>query len=357
VPGLTSSVLLVVLAVVAGVMFAAVLSRWPRLAGPGARRVALRVLALTAVQASILSLTFVIVNRSNNFYSSWSDLLGRSTGGGILAAVSHGRTGSSALVSVLATRSVRVPGQRRSAGTLQTVLIRGELSGLTVGGHIYLPPGYRDAAQRPGRYPVILTIAASQLNGASPYGARRLASSIAMRIVAGRLQPVIVIMLPPGVRSDPGCLNIPGGPQAALLFTQDLRTAIGSAYRGNTQRTRWGLLSDKSGGYCALQLALTNAPMFAAVVVPPGRYQAPTGPPAWDGSPQLRHQDDLLWLVRHQPGQPISVLVAGSRTDGPFFSLARAPMRVAWAPSQTGLWPLAPALDWLGRSLNASSSY
>jgi len=354
--GLTSHVLIALLAVVAGLLFAGVLGTWPRLAGPGAERVALRVLALCAVQASILSLTFVMVNRSNNFYSSWSDLLGRYTGGGTLAAVSHGATGSSALVSVLSTRSIRVPGRRRSAGTLQTVLIRGELSGLTVGGHIYLPPGYRDAARRPRQYPVILTIAASQLNAASPYGPGRLATSTAMRIVAGRLQPVIVVMLPPSVRSDPGCLNIPGGPQAALFFTQDLRTAIGSGYRGNTQRTRWALLGDKSGGYCALQLALTNAPMFAAVVVPPGNYQAPPGPPAWDSSPQLRHQDDLLWLVRHQPGQPISVLFAGSRTDSPFFSLAHAPMRVASAPPQTGLWPLAPALDWLGRSLNADGS-
>lgn len=350
-PGLTSRVLIAALAVVAGVLLAGVLGTWPKLAGPGARRVALRVLALCAVQVSILSLTFVIVNRFNNFYSSWSDLLGRYTGGGTLAAVSHGTTGSSALLSVLATRSVTVPGRRRSAGTLQTVAIRGELSGLTVGGHIYLPPGYRDAARRRRQYPVILAIAAS--HAASPDSAGRIATSTAMRIVAGQLQPVIVVMVPPGVRSDPGCLNIPGGPQAALFLTQDLRTAIGSGYRGRTQQTRWGLLGDKSGGYCALQLALTDAPMFAAVVVPPGRYQAPPGPPAWDGSPQLRNQDDLLWLVRHQPGQPISVLFAGSRTESPFFSLARSPMRVASAPPQTGLWPLSPALDWLGRLLNA----
>jgi enterochelin esterase-like enzyme len=355
-PGLTSRVLVAVLAVVAGLLFAGLLGVWPRLAGPGAQRVALRVLALCAVQASILCLTFVIVNRINNFYSSWSDLFGRYASGGTLAAVSHGATGSSALVSVLATRSVRVPGRRRAAGTLQTVMIRGELSGLTLDGHIYLPPGYRDGARRPRKYPFILTIAASQRGGASPYGPGRLATSTAMRIVAGQLQPVIVVMLPPGLRSDPGCLNIPGGPQAALFFTQDLRTAIGSRYRGNIQRTRWALLGDKSGGYCALQLALTNAPMFAAVVVPPGSYQTPPGPAAWDGSPQLRQQDDLLWLVRHQPGQPISVLFTGSRTDSPFFSLARAPMRVASAPLQTGLWPLAPALDWLGRSLNADGS-
>jgi len=356
VPGLTSRVLVVVLASVAGVVLVAVLRGWPRLARPGARYVALRVLALCAVQASILSLTFVIVNRSSNFYSSWSDLFGQYTGGGTLAAVSRGATGSSALVSVLATRSVRVPSRQQSAGTLQTVIIRGQLSGLTIGGHIYLPPGFPGPARRPSQYPVILTIAASQLKAASPYSAGRLATSTAMRIVAGRLQPVIVVMLPPGFRSDPGCLNVPGGPQAALFFTQDLRTAIDSSYRGSTQGTRWALLGDKSGGYCALQLALTNAPMFAAAVVPPGSYQAPPGPPAWGGSAQLRLQDDLLWLVRHQPGQPISVLFAGSRSDSQFSSLARAPMRVASAPSGTGLWPLAPALDWLGRSLDASDN-
>src|SRR5215813_12262996 len=138
VPGLTSRVLVAVLAVVAGLLFAGVLGTWPRLAGSGAKRLALRVLALCAVQASILSLAFVIVNRSNNFYSSWSDLFGRYVGGGTLAAVSHGATDSSALVTVLATRSVTLPGRRLAAGTLQTVMIRGELSGLSVGGYIYL---------------------------------------------------------------------------------------------------------------------------------------------------------------------------------------------------------------------------
>jgi hypothetical protein len=354
-PGLTSHLLVIMLEIVAGVLLVGVLRTWPRLADPGPRRVAMRVLALCAVQASILSLTFVIVNRSNNFYSSWSDLLGRYTGGGALAAVSHGSTGSSALVSVQASRSVRVPGRRQSAGTLQTVVIRGELSGLTVSGHVYLPPGYPGAARRPQRYPVIVTIAAPRVKATSPYGAERLATTIAMRIIAGRLQPVIAVMVPPRIRSDPGCLNVPGGPQAALFFTQDLRTAIGTGYRGSFE-SRWALLGDTSGGYCALQLALTNAPMFAAAVVPPGRYQAPPGPPVWGGSPQLRLQDNLLWLLRHQPGQPISLLFAGNRSANPFVSLARAPMRVASVPPGTGPWPLAPAIDWLGRSLTAGGS-
>src|SRR5258708_5658055 len=105
VPGLTSHVLIALLAVVAGLLFAGVLGAWPRLAGPGARRVALRVLALCAVQASILSLAFVIVNRSNDFYSSSSDLFGRYGGGGNLAPLMHGAAESSAQVSVLVTPS------------------------------------------------------------------------------------------------------------------------------------------------------------------------------------------------------------------------------------------------------------
>src|SRR5258708_33722974 len=74
VPGLTSHVLIALLAVVAGLLFSRVLGTWPRLAGPGAERVALRALALCAGQASIFSLTFVMVNRSNNFYPPCSHL-------------------------------------------------------------------------------------------------------------------------------------------------------------------------------------------------------------------------------------------------------------------------------------------
>src|ERR1039457_5736240 len=80
--GLTSPALVLLLGVTVAVLLAVILLGWGRLAGQGARRVALRAAVLCALQASVLSLVFVLVNNSLVFYSSWADLVGSDTGGG-----------------------------------------------------------------------------------------------------------------------------------------------------------------------------------------------------------------------------------------------------------------------------------
>ncbi len=357
--GLTSLALVIVLAGLAAVLLGGILVGWPRLAGPGARRVVLRLMALCSLHATVLLLAFVIVNRANLFYSSWSDLLGRYAGGGTVVNMTapQGSSGWSAPVSVQASLPIRLPGRSQPAGSLQTVRIRGQLSGITLAAHVYLPPGYPHGARTDRRYPVIVAISGqpgSADGNSSPCGAERLAAATAAQTA------LILVTVPAGLRSDPGCLNVPGGPQAALFFAQDLPAAIGSQFLASSQRSDWGLLGDARGGYCALQLALTNASAFAAVAVPPAGYRVPPGPnasAAWGRSRQLKTQDNLAWLLGHQPMQPISLLIFGPGSPGVFSAQARARMRVASASMATGPWPLAPVIGWLGRELSAGHNH
>jgi len=67
---------MVLLAAVAAGLLTATLWRWPVLARPGAAAVAPRIGLLVALQASVLGFVFVSVNRTYEFYASWSDLLG-----------------------------------------------------------------------------------------------------------------------------------------------------------------------------------------------------------------------------------------------------------------------------------------
>jgi enterochelin esterase-like enzyme len=360
--GLTSLPLLIVLMALAAALLGGVVVGWPLLAGAGARRIAMRTVALCALHATVLLLAFVVVNRINVFYSSWSDLFGQYRGGGTLVNLPerHGTVRTSALVSVQSSRSVRLPGRPRPAGSLQTVNISGQMSGLAVAGHVYLPPGYGRAARHGKPYPVIVAISGSPRSRTSASGAQQLALTAATQIAAGRLQPLILVTLPAGVRSDPGCLDVPGGPQAALFFGQDVPTAIGSAYHASRQRSGWALLGDAAGGYCALQLAMTNAATFSAAAVPPGRYNGPPGPrrPAtWGRSREIRSQDNLTWLLTHQPMQPISLLLFGPGQADVFRALARPPMQVASASRATGPRPLAPAVNWLGRELRSGGNH
>lgn len=353
-PGLTSPDLVWLLTGTVVVLLGGMLWGWPRLARPGWRAVALRIIALCALQASMVGLIFVVVNRANDFYSSWTDLFGRYTGGGALVVLQHGTTHPNASISVLAATPVMLPG-RKPGGTLQSVRIRGQLTGLAVSGHVYLPLDYARASRAGKGYPVIVVISSAGASASSPYGASRLAASAAAQIAEGRLRPVVLVELPPGPGLDPSCLNLPGGVQGAAFFGQDLPAAMESGYRVRTQRNGWALLGDSSGGYCAFQLALTDASKYSAVAVPAGDYRTPPGPAPWGDSPQLRTQDNLLWLLQHQPMQPISVLFTGPGQAQPLLSLIRTPMHAARSQLTAGPAPAAPVLDWLGAALAARS--
>jgi enterochelin esterase-like enzyme len=359
--GLTSPALMAAVAMVAAAALAAILWYWPRLAGRGVLPVAARIGALGVLQLSVLGLIFLIVNSSAEFYSSWSDLLGDQSGGGAIVAGQDGQAGTSqnavssratAPVTVLATAAVAVPGRpKEPGGRLQTVRLHGQLSGISAAGYVYLPPGYGTRGET--SLPVTVVISGDLDSPVNPYGADALAGAAASQIAAHRLAPMIIVMLPAEVgRHDRGCLNVPGGSQADLFFTQDLPQAVGSAYQATPPATRrWAVAGDSSGGYCALQLAMTSSGTFAVAAVPPGGYTAPPGPAENGGSPQIRAQDDLSWLLKHQPMQPISVLFTGRGTGQPFAAAARPPMHVAQAGLAPGRWQLTRVFDWIGSAL------
>ena len=359
--GLTSPALMAVVAVVAAAALAAILWFWPRLAGRGLVPVVARIGALGVLQLSVLGLIFLIVNSSAEFYSSWSDLFGDQSGGGAIVAGPDGHAGTSqnavssqalAPVTVLATSAVAVPDRPKEAGgQLQTIRLHGQLSALSVLGYVYLPPSYRTRGG--AALPVTVVISGDLDSPSNPYGAGALAGAAASQIAARRLVPMIIVMLPAEVgQHDQGCLNVPGGTQADLFFTQDLPQIVGSAYRAAPPATRrWAAVGDSSGGYCALQLAMTSSETFALAAVPPGGYTAPPGPAESGGSPQIRAQEDLSWLLKHQPMQPISVLFTGGSTGQPFVTTARPPMHVGQTGLPPGKWQLTRVFDWIGSTL------
>jgi enterochelin esterase-like enzyme len=356
--GLTSPALIATVAVVAVAALAAILWYWPKLAGRGVAPVLLRIGALGVLQLSVLGLIFLIVNSSAEFYSSWSDLLGDQSGGGAIvagqapASQSAVSSRSVAPVTVLANSAVAVPDRpTEKGGRLQTVRLHGQLSGISVLGYVYLPPGYGARGEK--ALPVTVVISGELDNPANPYGAGVLAGTAARQIAAHRLAPMIIVMLPAAVgQHDAGCLNVPGGTQGSLFLTQDLPQAIDAGYRAAPPTTRrWAVVGDSSGGYCALQLAMTNSETFAVAAVPPGGYTAPPGPAEFGGSPQIRAEDNLSWLLKHQPMQPISVLFTGAGAGQPFLTGARPPMHVGQAGLAPGKWQLSGVFDWIGGTL------
>lgn len=360
--GPTSLALIGLLAVLAISLMVGALCLWNVLARPGVIGVVGRIMVICVIDMVVLGLILAIANRSGNFYASWSELFGTEHLAGKVVALGRGPVdarsvkGHDGQLAVTARLAVTVPGYRRAReGTLLTVTMTGPVSGITARGYLYVPEAAPSAAQRPN-LPVIVVISDHLGASAATYSARRIASTIAFDVASGSLRPTLVVMLPASIAPGAGrsCLDVPGGPQAATFFAQDLPQLVRSGFPASRSSALWAVAGDSSGAYCALQLALTNSATYSVAAAPPGYYTPESESAPTDVGPTrpLRQQENVLYLLRHQPMQPVSVLLtSGSAAARPMLALARAPMRVVIAALGVGRWPLAPILDRIGRLL------
>jgi enterochelin esterase-like enzyme len=370
--GLTSPALPYLLAILAVGTLLAIIVDWRSMAGRNLRSVVHRAVSLVGLQFFVLAFIFVVVNRSGEFYASWSDLFGLvKASGSVVAATNGGVSGAQPLV-VASRMPVGVPGSKASGGVLEAVTFNGPISGLSVAGQVFLPTGYQPGS-RARHYPVLVEISDNLASTSSPYAAVRFAETAARQIALGQVKPAIIVMVPASVAAgDQGCLDIPAqratanipaakAVMAATFFTQDLPAILQSQYGASRDSANWGLLGDGTGGYCAVQLAMTHSWVFSAAVAPDGTYAHPPGPGVNADSPALRLQNNLQWLLHNQPMQAVSVLFTspGSSAAGAqqFAAGASRPMHVSTLKIGGGGWPLAPVLDWIGAAIAPSAGH
>lgn len=359
--GPTSLALIGLLAVLAVLLMVGALCLWNVLARPGVIGVISRITVICVIDMVVLGLIFAIANRSGGFYASWSELFGTEHLSGKVVALSRGPVdarsvkGHDGQLAVTARLAVTVPGYRRArGGRLLTVTMTGPVSGITARGYLYVPEAAPPVNTRRPNLPVIVIISDHLGASAATFSARRIASTLAFEIASGSLRPALVIMLPASIAPGAGrsCLDVPGGTQAATFFTQDLPQLVRSGFPASRSSALWAVAGDSTGAYCALQLALTNSATYSVAAAPPGYYTPESAPADVGPTRPLRQQENVLYLLRHQPMQPVSVLLtSGSASARPILALARAPMRVAIVPLGIGRWPLAPVLDRIGRLL------
>jgi Putative esterase len=361
--GLTSLGLIALLAVLAILLMAGAVTFWHLLARPGMSRFIGRIVLVCALDVVVLGLILAIANRSGGFYASWPELLGTEHLSGRVIALGHGPEvarslhGHDGQLTVTARLEVAVPGHPKvRGGRLLNVTMTGPVSGITASGYLYVPDAALHQAARRSGLPVIVVISNRIGTRDAAFSARRIAGTAALEIASGRLRPALIVMLPAHIAAGAGrsCLNVPGGPQAVTFFTEDLPQLIRSGFPASTNSAQWAVAGDSTGAYCALQLALTNSAVYSVAAAPPG-YYTPQGSPSDVGpSRLLRQQENLIYLLRHEPMQPVTVLLTnGSPAAYQVLDLARAPMRVDITPMAAGQWPLAPVLDRIGRSLGA----
>ena len=363
---LTGTGLLWTLGIVAVVLFAAVVSGWPR-RGPTALRITGRVVPLLALNGVVVLMCLAVLNDQYIFYTSWGDLLGARAPqtfahhGGTTQRAMAATVGGAGLAAVQGPRDFTLaqPGQRLQHYTVHDPAIGGSVPVL-----VNLPVGYNPKAAR--TYPVILG-----LHGypgvAQSFAHGRFLSTIDGLTATRRLAPSIVVI--PQINDprtiDTECVDgLPGDPQTdTWLSTVVPRWAVQHLHV-QTLRTSWTTLGYSYGGWCAASVAMRHPNVFGGAIVFEGYFE-PDFLAGYDPlrGPQLKSYD-LVHLAAHHP-PPIAMWVFASRQDSlaypttaRFLAAARPPLSISATIVKVGGHRTAiydpfvkPALEWLATTL------
>ena len=350
---------------------------WLRVKGPRLTRVGTRVLLIVGCQLAAVMLVAAVVNDYGNFYASWSEVAGSSVGtpgasqpqpDGVRTAP---RSDQSA-VQVLPETGWSSPSQWSTRGRVVAVRIQGARSALSGTATVWLPPQYFQPAQAHRRFPAVEVFSGYPGSEQGLLTTMKYPQHLLDEMSAHRAGPMVLVMQRPAVTfpRDTECTDVPDGPQALTYFAQDVPAAISRSFR--VRSTGWGAMGYSTGGYCAAKIAMLHSDVIPAAVALSGYFHAvsdrSTGD-LWGGSPVLRQLNDLEWRMAHLPAPPVSLFVAGSRTErGPdgfrdtqrFLSLVRLPTHVRTMILPSGghnfaSWAqeMGPGLDWLSARLDA----
>ena len=324
--------LVILLAILAVALPVTTVLVWGRLPGPRGVRTALRLALVGASQVSAVLLVAALLNDYGYFYSSWSDLLGRSgpaqertsaLPGRAMAAAGPGAAKASDPPAASTVASLPDPGwstkaQWATRGRVESVTISGVRSRLASHAFVYLPPEYFQTAYRHRAFPaaeVFTGFPGTDLNllKGLDFPARQLAE-----VRAHRARPMVLLMMRPSVSypRDTECTDVPAGPQALTFFAQDVPVAVATAFR--VESRGWGAIGDSTGGYCAAKLAMLHSDTFAAAVTLSGYFHTlrdGTTGDLWGGSRVVWNLNNLEWRLRHLPPPPVSVLVTTAKDE------------------------------------------
>lgn len=372
--------LIVVLAVLTTLLPLMTVWLWSKVGGPRAARLLARLgLVLTSQLAAIL-LVAALANDYGYFYGSWTGLfrgvdqmVTGAAGDPIVLKVVKPTGGQPAVrdgIKVIPDPGFSTRAEWHTRGRLETVRIRGAITGLHSTTYVYLPPQYFQPRYAHSEFPAVEALAGYP--GASRQLPEKLRYQKLMlrELHRHRAKPMVIVMSASAVTAprDGECTDIPGGPQVETFFAQDLPREITQHYR--VQPDGWGTIGDSTGGYCAAKIAMMNPYTFHAAASLSG-YFTPlrdrTTGDLWGGDAVVRRLNNLDWRLRHLPVPPISMLVATSRDERGrygyvnslhFLHLVRLPMRVSSIVEPHGghnftTWQpeLPKALAWLSARL------
>lgn len=290
---------------------------WNRLGGNRPVRLVASALLLITCQGLAIVLAGLLLNKRYDFYTSWSEVFGK-TSLRTAAAPVGAHSVDSRYEPVLRAA------YRAGHGTVVPWVIPGTASGIRPKpALLYLPAEYGDPAASRVRYPVVELLDGFPANPGSWTGALQVQSTLDRMIGSGQSLPFVAVMPTTNVAipRDTQCVNAVRGPQVETYLTRDVRAAVAAAVRVQTDARGWGLMGYSSGGYCALNLAMRHPDLFSATVSLSG-YAFPAQDPTTGAGRLFYHdralieQNSPLWEAQHwNRHKALNVLAITSRQD------------------------------------------
>ena len=330
--------LAVTLAVLGLVGAALLSSRTRRTVGGFAARLGLHV----AGAAVVLLVAGVALNDQYGFYSSWSDLLGRS---GAVDQASAGAAPASALRATprgtkpqadevvaggLATTRPPLP----DPGRRQHFVVQGALSGLVGHVEVLLPEGYQQRSAR--TYPVLYALPGYPATPSTWLDSTDLPSMLDQLSTQGTLASAVVVSpqleLPAG--RDTECVDGGSGrPAVETFLAHDVPAFLEAHLHLRTDRTSWTTLGFSMGGWCAAMLTMRHPSTFGSALVLGGYFQPlfdPSYVPFGRSSAAFRGYDLETAAATDPP--PVAMWVFTSKADGLSYPTTRRFLQAARPP-------------------------
>ena len=338
---------------------------WARLRGSNWLVWPLRVGSLLGCQAGAVVLCALVLNSTFGFYTSWSELLGRTPSSGRVSAVVGSQ--DSRLHDELYRHYLE------DRGTVIPMAFPGQSSHVNAPpGDIYLPPQYGDPTFADRTFPVVQLFDGYPGSPSSWLRALGISTVLDQAIGSGQAAPFIAVMAVQTGQSrlDSECVNAVGGMQMDTYLTYDVRAAVRSAFRASPMNSQWTAMGYSTGGYCAVNLALRHPNMFHAAVSMAGDNHATvdwTTGPLFGKDSLARLQNNDLWRLHNLPQPNTNLLLVDSVGDN-YSRVADANlMKIAHPPltvyslslskgghnAQTWDAELPTCLAWLSRYVSA----
>jgi len=231
-----------------------------------------RLLLLILCQILILSTVGIGINRSNGFYSSWSDLMGKPVDFSATAISSNQAT-------TLDTSILEGASKAQGGQLILKEIVKGQNSGISNVVYLVLPKSAVSSIRNGKPIDMTRTKVVELLAGYPSQPEIWLRSlNIAQALAdSQKANPGIsIIGVIPAVnvagKEDLECMNFPnGGIQTETWLSTDLHSFVNR--RLGIAPSRWGLMGVSTGGWCSAMLSIKHEDLFSAAVSIAGYYR------------------------------------------------------------------------------------